>query len=116
MWTGRSAGRAYLANHLSDLDLIADFDVYFRQMAVAGGQTIAVVDFHHSAVAARRSRRDYFPVSGGAHGIAGCRAKIETRVHRRSAKEWIATDPETAGKLDLSHDRLAIWHQSERSI
>src|SRR6266403_515293 len=56
MRTRRSAGRAHGADHLADLDLIADPDADLRQMAVAGRQAVAMVDFHHAAVAAGPSR------------------------------------------------------------
>src|SRR5882757_8345071 len=46
MRAGRSAGRADGADHLSDLDGIADLDVDFRHVAVAGRQPVAVVDLH----------------------------------------------------------------------
>ena len=96
MRTGRPAGRADGADHLSDLDLVADLDVDFRQMAVAGRQAVAVVDFHHAAIAAAPSRRHHFAVRGGAHRIARRGAEIEAGVHGRAAEERIAADPETA--------------------
>src|SRR6266403_4797433 len=56
MRAGRPAGRAHSADHLTDLDLIANPDADLRQMAVAGRQAVAMVDFHHAAVAAGPSR------------------------------------------------------------
>src|SRR4051794_8749657 len=52
MRTGRAAGGADRADHLSDPDKIADPDVDLRQMTVAGRQAVAVVDLHHAAIAA----------------------------------------------------------------
>src|ERR1700712_429113 len=52
MRAGGAAGRTDRADHLSDLDDIADLDVDFRQMAVAGREPVAVVDLDHPAVAA----------------------------------------------------------------
>ena len=111
MRAGRPAGRADGADHLTDLDRVANLDVDLRQMAVAGRQTVAVVDFHHAAVAARPSRRDHLSVRGGAHRIAHRGAEIETGVHRRAAEERIAADAEAGGEFDLADDRLAIGHQ-----
>src|SRR5207237_6828818 len=52
MRSGGAAGRADFANHLADPDAIADLDVDFRQMAVAGRKPIAMIDFDHAAIAA----------------------------------------------------------------
>src|SRR6266850_8317331 len=52
MRTGRPAGRSDGADHLADSDLVADFHADLGQMAVAGRQAIAVIDFHHAAIAA----------------------------------------------------------------
>src|ERR1041385_609429 len=51
MRAGRAAGRADGADHLSDPDDIADPHADFRQVAVAGRQAVAMVDFHHAAIA-----------------------------------------------------------------
>src|SRR4051794_9569104 len=56
MRAGRSAGRADRADHLADFDLIADFDADLGQMAMAGRQAFAVVDFHHAAITAGPTR------------------------------------------------------------
>ena len=52
MRTSRTAGRADLADGLSDPDLVANFDVDYGHVAVAGGQSVSMVDFHHLPVAA----------------------------------------------------------------
>ena len=52
MRAGGAAGGADGADHLADLDDVADPDMDFREMAVAGRQSVAMVDLHHAAVAA----------------------------------------------------------------
>src|SRR6185437_4249505 len=91
--SGRASGRSDRSDHLADPDGIADLDVDLGKMAVAGGQAVAVIDLHHSSIAAGPAGGNDFSVGGGAHGIAGCRAKVETGVHGRTAKEGIAADP-----------------------
>src|SRR3981189_2913207 len=95
MRTGRAAGRADGADHLSDLDWVADPDVDLRQVAIAGRQAVAVVDFDPAAVAAGPSRRHHFSIRGRAHGVARRGAEIETGVHGGAAEEGIAANPET---------------------
>src|ERR1700741_4638379 len=57
MRTGGAAGRTDRADHLSDLDLLADLDVDFGEMAVAGRQPVAVIDLDHPPIATAPSRR-----------------------------------------------------------
>src|SRR3984893_17722044 len=86
MRAGRYAGGADRADHLCDPDLSANLDVDLRQMAVARLQPVAVVDFHHAAIAAGPSRRRHFAVRGRAHGVAGCGTEVEAGVHGRAAE------------------------------
>src|SRR6478672_13743652 len=94
MRTGRPAGRSDRADDLADFDQIADLHADLGQMAVAGRQAVAVVNFHHAAIAAGPARGHHFAVRGRPHRIAGCRAEIETGMHRWAAEEWIVADPE----------------------
>src|SRR5258706_13769287 len=114
MRTSRSAGRSDGADHLANSDPVADLHADLGQMAVAGRQTIAVVDFHHSPIAAGPTRRHYFALRGRPHRIAGRRAEIETGVHGRSAEERIVADPEAGSEFDFAYHRLAIRHQRQR--
>src|SRR5882672_7053580 len=116
MRTGRSAGRADGADHLSDLDLIANLDADLRQMSVTGRQAVAVIDFDHAAIAASPSRRDHFSVRGRPHRVAhGC-AEIEPGVHGGAAEEWIAADSEAGSEFDFAHYRFAIRHQCQGAV
>src|SRR5262249_1121340 len=68
---GRASRRSDFADHLADLPDLADLDVDLGEMAVAGREPIAMVDFDHAAVAAGPSSRHHFAVGGDADGIAG---------------------------------------------
>src|ERR1700681_4775443 len=116
MRAGRPPGRSDRADHLSDSDLIADLDADLRQMAVAGRQAVAVVDFDHAAIAASPSRRNHLSVRGRPHRVAYGGAEIETGVHGRAAEERIAADSESAGEFDFADDRLAIRHQRQGAV
>src|SRR5882672_688058 len=116
MRTGRSAGRADGADHLSDLDLIANLDADLRQMSVTGRQAVAVIDFDHAAVAASPSRRDHFSVRGRPHRVAHGGAEIEPGVHGGAAEEWIAADSEAGSEFDFAHHRFAIRHQCQGAV
>src|SRR5690349_15144113 len=102
MRAGRAASRADLADHLTDLDDVPDLHVDLREMAVAGGQPVAVVDLDHAAIAAAPARRDHLAVGSGAHGIAGLGAEIEAGVHRGSTEEGIASHAEAGRELDFA--------------
>src|SRR5262249_16821067 len=52
MRTCRAPGGAACADHLADPDDIADLDVDLGEMAVARGESVAVIDLDHAAIAA----------------------------------------------------------------
>src|SRR5262245_15422796 len=116
MRAGGTAGGADLADHLADLHDIADLDVARRQMAVAGGQPVAVVDLDHAAVAALPAGGNDLAVGGGADGIAGGGAEIQARMHRGPAEEGITAHAEAGGEFDFADDGLAIGHQRQRAV
>src|SRR5438045_3211082 len=107
MRTGGAAGRADLADHLADLDDVADLDVDRGEMAVAGGEAVAMVDLDHAAIAALPAGCDDLAVGGGTHGIAGGGAEIQARVHRGPSQEGVAAHAEAGGELDFADDGLA---------
>src|SRR5262245_47104554 len=100
MRAGGAAGRADFTDHLADLHDITDLDVARREMPVAGGEPVAVVDLDHAAIAALPARCDDLAVGGGADGIAGGGAEIQARVHRGPSQEGIAAHAEAGGELD----------------
>src|SRR5215831_18000286 len=93
----RASGRADFADHLSDLDDIADLDADLGQMAVTRRQPVAMVDLDHAAIAAAPARRYHLAVRGRAHGIAHRGAEIEAGMHRGPTEEGIAADAEARG-------------------
>src|SRR5690606_14654154 len=52
MRPGGAAGGADVANGLADADALADLDANGGEVAVAGGEAVAMVDLDHAAVAA----------------------------------------------------------------
>src|SRR5436190_21650770 len=113
---GGAAGRADLADHLADLDDVADLDVDRGEMAVAGGEAVAMVDLDHAAITALPAGRGHLAVGGGADGIARGGAEIKPGVHRGPSQEGIAAHAETGGELDFADDGLAIGHQRKRAV
>src|SRR3984957_20553914 len=85
-------------------------------MAVAGRQTIAVIDLHHAAIAAGPSGRGYFSVRRGAHGVAHGGAEIEARMHGWAAEEWVGSDSEAGGEFDFADHGLSIRHQRQGPV
>src|ERR1700687_1285084 len=76
MRAGGAGGEADLADGLRDVDRLAAPPADFRQMAVTGGQAMAVVDLDHIAVAALPAGDGHAAVGGGAHRIAALAAQI----------------------------------------
>src|SRR5262249_18699108 len=113
--SGRAAGRSDLADHLSDPDGVADLHVDLREMAVAGGEPVAMVDLDHAAVTAAPARGDDLAVRGGADGIARLGAEVEPGMHRGSAEEGIRAHAEARGEFDFADDGLAVGHERKRA-
>src|SRR5262245_6276179 len=88
MRAGRAASGADLADDLSSLDRLADAHLDRGEVAVAGGEAVAVVDIDDAAVAAAPSRGGDGAVGGGAHRIAGLAMQVEPGMHGRRAGEW----------------------------
>ena len=114
MRAGRAAGRAELADHLADADLVADRDVDLRQMAVAGRKPVAVIDLDHLAVAAAPAGDGDGAGGGGVDRLADFAAEIDAGVHRGLVHERIHANAERRGQVDLAGDRLAHRHGDER--
>src|SRR4051794_15338278 len=116
MRAGRSTGRADGADHLSYSDGVADPDVDFRHMAVAGRKSVAMVDFDHAAVTAAPPRRDDLSVRGRAHRIAGRGPEIKAGVHGGAPQKWIAADAEAGSEFNFADHRFAVGHQRQRPV
>src|SRR5262249_23928562 len=109
----RAPGRTDLADDLPGLDRLADANGDRRQVAVAGRQSVAVIDVDHAAVAAAPARGGHGAVGGGVHRIAGLAMEIEPGVQGRRAQEWSDADAEAGLQIELAVDRLAHGNGAE---
>ncbi len=76
-------------------------------MAVAGGDSAAMVDLDQIAVAARvPAGAEDGAVGGRIDRRAVLARKVDPRMHRRASAERIGADSEAAGELDIGLDRL----------
>src|SRR5689334_6787253 len=89
MRPGRASGGADPADDLPDADRLTDLDVDLRQMRVARGKAVAVIDLDHLAVAAVPARDRHRPGGGRACRLAGVGAEVEAGVHRGCPDERI---------------------------
>src|SRR6185312_578448 len=101
MRAGGAPGRADLAAHLADMDGLADLDVDLREVAVARGKAVAVVDLDHVAVAALAPGDRHAPGRGRVHRIADVAAHVEAGVHRRAMQERVHAHAEGRTHVDL---------------
>ena len=69
------------------LDVLPDLDQNFRQMAVAGGKPVVVIDLDHVAVAALPTGDGDGAVGGDVGRFAGVAAQVDAGVDRRTADE-----------------------------
>src|SRR5260370_35477769 len=65
-----AAGAAAGTQHLSARNLLALFDLDFREMHIEGEQAVPMIDHHAVAFKVKRARQDYSTGIGGAHGSA----------------------------------------------
>ena len=83
--SGRAPGRTDLADDLPGPDRLADAHVDRREVTVAGGQAVAVVDVDHPAVAAAPARGRHLAVGGGAHRYRRSRRADRARYASRAS-------------------------------
>src|SRR5579885_262668 len=106
MRPGGASGRADLADHLPDMDFVADLDVDLRQVAVARGKAAAVIDLDHVAVAAVAPGNGHGAGGGCMHRLADLAAQIDAGVHRRAAEKGIETHAERRAHVYFARYRL----------
>src|SRR5579884_2220656 len=107
MRPGGAPGRPDLADSLAGVHCLSDRHVDFREMAVPGCQTMAMVDLHHAAIAAFPAGDGDGAARGRVHRLAEIAAQVDTRVHRRAAHERIEPRAERRAHIDLTINRLA---------
>src|SRR5665811_916962 len=110
MRAGRSPGRADPADDLADAHRLTDLHVNLREMAVTGGQAIAVVDLDHVAIAAFAAGDAHFAGGGGVHRFAGFAAQVDTGMDGGPAQERVEAHAERRTHVHLAADRLAHRH------
>ena len=76
--SGGAPGGADAADRLPDADILPNRDIELRQMAVAGGKTIAVIDFNELAIAAIPASLRDFACGRSADRVAHASADIQT--------------------------------------
>src|SRR5215475_74815 len=103
---GGAPGRADLADDLADAHALALADVDGGEMAVARRQAVAVIDFHHLAVAAAPAGEHDLAGGGGTHRLAGAGAHVEPVMHGERADERVHSDAEPRRELELAGERL----------
>src|SRR5262249_56597693 len=104
---GRASGGADLADDLADADHLPDLDVDLREVAVAGGEPVAVVDLDQVAVAALAAGHGDDAGGGRMHRLAVVAAQVDAGVHRRLAEERIGAHAERRAHVPGAVDRLA---------
>src|ERR1700722_20506783 len=102
MRAGGAPGRADPADPLPDANALADANVDLRQMTVAGGKAVAVIDLDHLAVAAAPAGRRHRSRRRGVGRLAVAAAELDTRVHRRHMQERIDAHAERRREIDLA--------------
>src|SRR5262249_9075936 len=85
-----------------------------RQMAIARGETIAMVDFHHVPVSTLPARNGYTTGGGGAHGLASVSAQVNSGVNGRTAQKRIHAHAEGRTQIYFAHNGFADRHRDER--
>ena len=88
--------------------------VDLRQMAVAGGKPVAVVDLDHVAVAAFAAGDGHLAGGGGVHRLADVAAQVDAGMHGGAAEERIHAHAEGRTHVDFAGDRLAHRHGEQR--
>src|SRR4029078_2099509 len=101
MKAGLGAGRADFANGLSDADLVADFDVYDGHVAVAGGQSVPMIDSAALPIPALPAGDRHSAIGRGAHRDSGIAAQVDARMNGRTSDERIHAHSEWRTHVDL---------------
>src|ERR1700751_3523562 len=107
MRAGGPPGRSDLADDLADAHRLPDLHVDLRQMPVAGGQPVAVVDLDQIAVPAVAAGNGDAAIGGRVHRLTDLAAQVDAGVHGRAAEEGIGAYAERRGHVEFAGHRLA---------
>src|SRR5215510_13248617 len=113
---GGAPGRADLADDLADAHVLALADVDGGEMAVARRQAVAVIDFHHFAVAAAPAGEHDFSGGRDAYRLARAGADVDSGMHGERADERIHPDAEAGRELQFAGERLAHRHLDHGAV
>src|SRR5262249_36096040 len=116
MRPGGAAGRANLADDLAAVHRLADLDVDAGQVAVAGREAMAGLDFDHVSVAPLPAGEGHRAIGGGAYRLADVAAHVDAGVKCRGGHERIDAHAESRRRVDLARDRLADWDIAQASV
>ncbi len=103
---GGATRRADAAEHCAGLDRLTLTHCDPGEMAVARGDSIAVIDLDHVAVTPRSFGSNHTAGGRGADGRAIIVAKVDAGVHRRAAEKWI--DPNAPQPIGRQHRFLHL--------
>src|SRR5450759_556200 len=109
-----AAGRADLAEGLSDAHRLSHFHVDLGHVAVARGKSVVVVDLDHIAIAALPAGDADRAVGGDAHRIALVAAQVDAGMNRRPLHEWIHAHAERRTHIHFADHRFAYRNGNQR--
>src|SRR5713226_1573832 len=100
--TGRAAGASDVSNLIAALDSLAGFDRNPREVPVAGGDPVAVIDDDEVAIARVRGRVDYQSIGSRLHRSTEVYCNVEAFVNLAPfAVERIAPHSEPVGHIPI---------------
>src|SRR5690606_15490594 len=93
-------------------------DLYFdgRQVRIACGQTIAVVDFDHLAVASIGASMRYGAGRRRAYRVSGLAPHVEAGMHGRTFQKWIQAHAESGRIFDFAVHGLAYRYSRQSAV
>src|SRR6185295_16300674 len=98
VWSGRSAGASRISDLIAAFDSLSRFDCDPRHVAVARGDSIAVINGHQIAIAGVRRGIDYKAVGGCGYRSAEVNGDVEPFVDFAAlAVKRISPHTETVG-------------------
>src|ERR1700688_4771306 len=111
---GGASGRADLTDSVADAYLLPYLYADVREVAVAGGKAVAVVEFDHVAIPSLGAGDGYLAVGGGTNRIARVAAQVDAGMNGWAPEERIHAHAERRAHVDFADDRFAHRHGDER--
>src|SRR3974377_253610 len=114
MRPGGAAGRANMADRLADTHHLPDFHVDLRQVTVAGGEAVAVVDLYHVAVAAFPAGKAHSAGGGGVDRFTLFDTELDAGVNGRATSERVHAHTEGRAHVNVTDHWLAQRYGDQR--